>query len=187
MYFGLKIAHSALTGNYRSDQAFTWHPCAYLRWQMDVPAPDPLFCISFLEGCVITVQTNWDPALGLAAVRGKRRGAKRTPCAPGQLCGVGTGGWGTTRGWLCCGRAAHCLETGAEGTGFVLFLWQVRYRKCSPRGRRTKVAASPLHCVALVSRAGRRGSWHTFHQAQAALVESRAPWDAQLSWLQIWS
>lgn len=184
MYFGLKIAHSALTGNYRSDQAFRWYPCAYLRWQMDVPAPDPLFCISFLEGCVITVQTNWDPALVLAAVRGKRRGANCTLCAPGQLCGVGTGGWGTTRGWLCCGRAAHCLETGAEGTGFVLFLWQVQYRKCSPRGHRTKVAASPLRCVALVSRTG---SWHTFHQAQAALVESRAPWDAQLSWLQIWS
>lgn len=29
MHFWLKIAHSALTANYKSDQAFTWHTHAY--------------------------------------------------------------------------------------------------------------------------------------------------------------
>lgn len=39
MHFWLKIAHSALTANYKSDRAFTWLTCAYWTWQMDLSRP----------------------------------------------------------------------------------------------------------------------------------------------------
>lgn len=166
MYFGLKIAHSALTGNYRSDQAFTGRLCAFWRWQMDVPAPNPLLWISFLEGCVITVQMSWNPAWAWLLSK-EKEGSKSTPrmYGPQQLHGVGTRGWGTTRGCLGCGRAAQCLEAGAEGTDFVLCLWQVLCRKCSPGDREQ----SPLWALCTVWLSHRPSRLLTHIQGQALL------------------
>lgn len=180
MYLGLKIAHSAFTGNYRSDQASTWHPCAFWRWQMDVPA---LFCISFLEGCVITVQINCNPALGRAAPKGKIRG-KSSPCVALAATWSGHPRLRSHQRLPGLYRGCSMLGNRSMGTDFVLCPWQVQCRTCGPR---TKVAASPLRCVALGSHEGCRGFWHTFSQARAALVESRAPWASQLSCPQVWS
>lgn len=58
MHFWLKIAHSALTANYKSDRAFTWHTCAYWTWQMDLSGPLIHHFVSFLKGYVIPVQMN---------------------------------------------------------------------------------------------------------------------------------
>lgn len=142
MYLGLKIAHSAFTGNYRSDQASTWHPCAFWRWQMDVPA---LFCISFLEGCVITVQINCNPALGRAAPEGKIRG-KSSPCVALAATWSGHPRLRSHQRLPGLYRGCSVLGNRSMGTDFVLCPWQVQCRTCGPR---TKVAASPLRRVAL--------------------------------------
>lgn len=161
MYFRLKIAHSALTGNYRSDQAFTGHPCAFGddRWM----CLHPVTVLDFLSGrlcyhCANELESGPEPGCSRRRKEGNKSTSRVAPAPPWS--------WGSTRGCLGCQRLLSAGRQEQRGQTLCCALAGLGTRNeggCKPSVRRGSGSRGPPRLLTHV----RSGT--------AALGGSRAP------------